>query len=492
MPDNSERDANSTPRNELPGVLGSESTGRPWGAIRRFATAASWALPLFTVLFTVSGLAGCWFSSRQITTQIDAELHRDAAAMRKELPFTGHWDLTSYRRSDPHVAQWMIEARDGTVIDVDGFIPGIFGSVQAVPAFYDHPSTLQSNLGETWRIFSRRVSGGTVVVGVQDPGNLNAADTLLLASSAAFGDNLDQARHTRPNRIDWKVETALITSTGQLESMLGGIPIATATPEALTPASFNRRINGASYRVRREPIVSPRGEPAGLVFVYRDMAPFRASLRTQGIFNAVVAGMLWIITITVLAKRELSRGRRRRTLKEALAFGEGDQIEFKSGFQVSDEGSARNDFMRRAVTKTVAGFLNASGGELFIGVRDDGTVIGIERELQFAGSMDRFQLALGSALASRIGAAHMGFWRIGFEDYQGLTVCVVSVERSPEPAFVNAEKGAEFFVRSAARTIPLDPRDTVRHLQSRGQARFWFKRPGSGPTQARSFPEIAD
>lgn len=39
--------------------------------------------------------------------------------------------------------------------------------------------------------------------------------------------------------------------------------------------------------------------------------------------------------------------------------------------------------LQKAITKTIAAFLNTRGGTLLIGVHDSGTVLGIERDFQY-------------------------------------------------------------------------------------------------------------
>jgi predicted HTH transcriptional regulator len=43
-------------------------------------------------------------------------------------------------------------------------------------------------------------------------------------------------------------------------------------------------------------------------------------------------------------------------------------------------------------------------------------------------------------------------------------VCVVDVDKSPEPAFVGGPRGKEFYVRVGNTTRTLDPEETVRYI----------------------------
>lgn len=90
-----------------------------------------------------------------------------------------------------------------------------------------------------------------------------------------------------------------------------------------------------------------------------------------------------------------------------IAGGETSTVEFKSSFlnprgplslghqKKIEQGLAlledvtreiKND-LHHAVTKTVAAFLNSEGGTLFIGVSDDGSVVGIEDDFPYLGKL---------------------------------------------------------------------------------------------------------
>src|SRR3546814_11076929 len=63
-------------------------------------------------------------------------------------------------------------------------------------------------------------------------------------------------------------------------------------------------------------------------------------------------------------------------VSELIAAGEGDGVEFKSTLRMNLHTGQVDDKMQVTVLKTIAGFLNAKGGTLLIGVSDDGQEIG--------------------------------------------------------------------------------------------------------------------
>lgn len=72
-------------------------------------------------------------------------------------------------------------------------------------------------------------------------------------------------------------------------------------------------------------------------------------------------------------------------VEEVLNLGnEGKYREFKTSF-IYFAGSARTNIERQSeiIMKTIAGFLNADGGSLFIGVNDSGDIIGLNNDYQY-------------------------------------------------------------------------------------------------------------
>ena len=89
--------------------------------------------------------------------------------------------------------------------------------------------------------------------------------------------------------------------------------------------------------------------------------------------------------------------------------------------------------------KTVCGFLNADGGELVIGVNDDGSPIGLAGECSAPGKQfdpDEYERFLRDLLKDRISTPVAGLVSINYKEYRATTVCVVEVAKSPDdPVF---------------------------------------------------------
>ena len=161
----------------------------------------------------------------------------------------------------------------------------------------------------------------------------------------------------------------------------------------------------------------------------------------------------------------------RRQADHLIALGESKTLEFKSTLRW-DLREEKNDpkQITHAVLKTLAAFLNTDGGDLLIGVADDGTVIGTGFDA-FEND-DKFLLHLSQVARNALGDRSGACIDPGMQTVDGKTVCVVSCQRSPEPVYLkwkrteSAPEG-DFFIRSGPGTIKLAAEDVADFVRTR-------------------------
>ena len=76
---------------------------------------------------------------------------------------------------------------------------------------------------------------------------------------------------------------------------------------------------------------------------------------------------------------------------------ESQRVEFKTSMRASEgKDPVPAKVLEKVIAKTVAGFMNAEGGTLLIGVRDDGEIAGLDADLRTVGrhDFDGFEQAL--------------------------------------------------------------------------------------------------
>src|SRR5262249_16963447 len=123
---------------------------------------------------------------------------------------------------------WNILTPDGLIIDIEGFVPGIFGRVYAPDdSIFTGPTSWQTPVGENWRVFGRKLSDGYVVVGVSPLDQTADTDAKLEQNAAKLGSTVGEATAVRSREIDSAVDYAVISSDGQLKAAWGGVPLKT-------------------------------------------------------------------------------------------------------------------------------------------------------------------------------------------------------------------------------------------------------------------------
>ena len=151
---------------------------------------------------------------------------------------------------------------------------------------------------------------------------------------------------------------------------------------------------------------------------------------------------------------------------------EGRHLEFKSTLLWDVNLEKKNEDLRLVVLKTIVAFLNTEGGTLLIGVKDDGSIYGVEKDFEIAHvskkNRDGFELHLWDVIGTQIGRAFSAYITFRFEYLEDKTVCAVDVLKSPEPAFLPGKKDKnirEFYIRSGNNSRELDAEQMYKHLR---------------------------
>lgn len=165
-------------------------------------------------------------------------------------------------------------------------------------------------------------------------------------------------------------------------------------------------------------------------------------------------------------------------LEDRIMGGESFWMEFKP-----QAGRRGNRYAGHRIVKTLCAFLNAEGGELLIGVNDDGSPRGIEDDHRRGQqhSSDAYQLSLLGLLSRRLTTTVSGLITFDFPRYQGVEICVVDVNRSPtepvrcQPLPSRGNKQLDkskwvFWVREGNRTVEYRDGDMESYINRRWPA----------------------
>ena len=151
--------------------------------------------------------------------------------------------------------------------------------------------------------------------------------------------------------------------------------------------------------------------------------------------------------------------------------GESEIVEFKPALMTNLKDRRRDKRIEAVLVKSVAGFLNARGGVLFVGVDDSGRSIGL-REVRMGGGSDRFSsedkmsLHLRDMVVKAMGAAAMSDVRVRYFELEGAVVMAVVCGRSASPVYIRERDRSRFFVRVGSSTTSLSAEEAVGYVRT--------------------------
>ena len=148
--------------------------------------------------------------------------------------------------------------------------------------------------------------------------------------------------------------------------------------------------------------------------------------------------------------------------------GENDHIEFKSSVRWDYRQEKVNKVLEKVIAKTISAFLNTHGGMLFIGVDDDGNILGLDKDYNCLSKKNRdgFLLNLTNVINMQLGKSLHKFIQINIISINNKDVCIVRVEESDKPVFLGKTDNEEFYIRASASSQPLGVRETYKYINS--------------------------
>ncbi|MDB9703744.1 putative DNA binding domain-containing protein [Rhodospirillales bacterium] len=158
---------------------------------------------------------------------------------------------------------------------------------------------------------------------------------------------------------------------------------------------------------------------------------------------------------------EIHKEPNRDILNELIKSGENSTTEFKSSARWDYGLLEKNTDLELAVVREVTAFMNSQGGQLLVGVRDDGKILGIENDIDLMGikTRDRYQQWLMDTFRNCIGKVAAANISVSFYELDSKDICIIEAEPSELPVFITPPikkyKGEfrdklidEFFIRS--------------------------------------------
>jgi len=209
----------------------------------------------------------------------------------------------------------------------------------------------------------------------------------------------------------------------------------------------------------------------------REIATGHINQNSLLLFYAEIGAMLGLLSLGFykLLHRRLSyleslKAELDKDLPSIIRQGEGPLLEFKSSIRWDMQEDRINRNLETIIMKTVAGFFNSHiGGTLLIGVRDDGEIIGLEKDYQTLKrpNQDGFEQTLMTAISTNLGADLCPFIHILFHVIDNKDVCRVIISPAMRPVFLTQGNTPKFFVRTGGGTRDLNIQEALEYVARR-------------------------
>jgi len=157
-------------------------------------------------------------------------------------------------------------------------------------------------------------------------------------------------------------------------------------------------------------------------------------------------------------------------IEAIIAQGESTAVEFKSSARWDVREKRANKELGKVIVKTVAAMLNTEGGDLLIGVDDDGKAFGVEHDYKLMGkngNRDGYENWLTTLLLGQYGKHCSQHIRISFASMDGNDVCRVSVDPSPTAVYIKDGENEHLYIRAGNSSRLLTARETVNYHKQR-------------------------
>lgn len=161
-------------------------------------------------------------------------------------------------------------------------------------------------------------------------------------------------------------------------------------------------------------------------------------------------------------------------INDLLEIGETNFLEVKPTFHWDSKQNNVNDEYRDAIVKAIAGFANADGGTILIGVSKEGEILGLEDDYNtFGGNSIQFKDNLQKLINTSFTDGNVNdLVSIEYHINNDLEICQIDIKKSDKPVYLNLKdkyglSNEYFFVRRGNCTEELQKERIVNYLRQR-------------------------
>jgi len=158
-----------------------------------------------------------------------------------------------------------------------------------------------------------------------------------------------------------------------------------------------------------------------------------------------------------------------RDLPSLISKGEDEYTEFKSSVRWDIKQQKVNRSLELVIAKTIVGFMNHKGGNILVGVDDDGNILGLANDYATLKHKNRdgLEQCIMGIINTQIGGDRCSLVHCVFYKIEDSDICRIIVEQPSEPVYCNDGNIAKYYLRAGNGTRELDAQETVSHVTSR-------------------------
>jgi uncharacterized protein YaaQ len=151
-------------------------------------------------------------------------------------------------------------------------------------------------------------------------------------------------------------------------------------------------------------------------------------------------------------------------VRQIIREGETKNAEFKQTLSLDVKKQTKEKHLELSALKTVAGFLNASGGNLIIGVDDDRNIIGLNKEInKLHKNLDKFLLHWKNLIKNSIGEEFYPYIDYKIININDKNLLFVECRGSKDPCYLYKK---DFYVRTNPATDKLEGPQLVKYIKN--------------------------
>jgi len=152
-------------------------------------------------------------------------------------------------------------------------------------------------------------------------------------------------------------------------------------------------------------------------------------------------------------------------VRQLITAGEGAKVEFKSTLRWHLKADKPAKEIELAVLKTIVAYLNSEGGNLLVGVKDNGEICGLACD-HFVND-DKFMLHFNNMVKQHIGLEFSKYINYRIVEIEDKKVMLVECETSQDPAFLKYIEDEDFYIRVGPASRKLSTRKTIKYLANK-------------------------